>query len=124
MSQVHSTFKVFISTPVDGKLDPSVAEDVRKFFTDNGDKYDAKSVGIEYLEQTDKLVLSIGYVELSNPLRSSVKLDCVSLGRLALNAEEIEAALGAAAAKVQDVICHEFYVNDGEFFMILLSLTP
>lgn len=122
MSQVHSQFKVFISTPVDSKLDPAVADDVRKFFTDNGDKYDAKSVGIEYLEDEDKLVLSIGYVELTNPLRASVKLNCVSLGQLELNAEVIQAAMADAASKVKDVICHEFYVNDGEFFMVLLSL--
>lgn len=121
MSQVHSKFKVFISTPVEGKLDPAIAAEVSKFFSDHQDTLIPKSVGIEYLEQTNNLVLSIGYVEGKHD--STVKLDCVSLGNLALDAKVIEEALAAAASKVPNVICHEFYVDDGHFFLVLLSLT-
>lgn len=119
MSQVHSKFKVFFSTPVDGKLDPQTIDEAREFFSHAGRT--AKSVGIEYVEETDKLVLSLGYSE-EGTVPMPVKLDCVSLGNLPLESQRIEAAMEDAASKAKNVICHEFYVDDGEFFIVLLSL--
>lgn len=113
----HSQFKVFISTPIDGVLDPAVAAEVSAFVEAN--KVAAKSVGIEYLEQADKLVLSLGYS--TEEVHTPVKLTCVSLGRLPLEAEPIEKAMAVAAEVTQNVICHEFYVDDAEFYVILLS---
>lgn len=123
MSQVHSKFKVFVCTPVDSKLDPDTVAEATKFFADRKQTLAPKSLGIEYLEQTNQLVMSLGYVEENLPTpHPTVKIDCVSLGRLIVSEAVVEAAMEDAASKVKNVICHEFYVDDGEFFMVLLSL--
>jgi hypothetical protein len=120
MSQVHSKFKAFICSPVNSQLDPKVIAEAAEFFQQPGRV--ARSIGIEYLEQPDKLVLSIGYSEEPGAAAQPIKIECVSLGRLTLESQVIEAAMEAAASKAQNVICHEFYVDDAEFFMVLLSL--
>lgn len=124
MSQTHSKFKVFICTPVDGKLDPKTIEDAQTFFLARRESLSPKSLGIEYIEDTHQLVMSIGYgIETGlDQQHPPIKISCVSLGKLVMQTAVIEDAMEEAASKVKNVICHEFYVDEGESFMVLLSL--
>jgi hypothetical protein len=121
-NQAHSKFKVFIFPPSDTDAVPTnVLEEVCQFVADSG--VAPKSVGIEYLEGKEtkgdeKIVLSLGYRD--DEPGYPVDLQCVSLGKLALDPEAIGKAL-RSAAEYRNVICHEFYVTDeGEFFLVLL----
>lgn len=120
MSQSHSNFKVFISTPsASDELSPEVCAEVSRFAADN--LVAARSIGIEFVEAQNKLVLSLGYTKGDEP-SFPIKLQCVPLGKLALDADVIGNAISAAVANVKDVICHEFYVDrEGEFFLVLMS---
>lgn len=122
MSQVHSKFKVFFSNPVDRKLDPQTIKAAQDFFSARNTAIAPKSLGIEFDEETRQLVLSIGYVEEASTPHPPIQISCVSLGKLARQTAVIEAAMEEAAEKVENVICHEFYIEDGEFFIVLLSL--
>lgn len=119
MSQSHSKFMIFTSTPLsDGSLDPEFAEAVCQAL--QAGNLAPKSVGIEYVESQDTLVLSIGHGDGSEP-GYPVKLTCVPLGMLPTD-QRLGAAMTEAAASVPNVICHEFYVNRHEqFFLVLLS---
>lgn len=75
MSQVHSKFKTFICTPVNGQLDPKVIAEAAEFFQQPARI--ARSIGIEYVEQADKLVLSIGYSEEPTASPQPIKIECV-----------------------------------------------
>lgn len=118
MIQVHSKFMIFTSTPMpDGSLDPefgaSVCEALRAA------NLAPKSVGIEYVESQDLIVLSIGYG--SSEPGYPVKLTCIPLGTVPAD-QRLGTAMSEAAAQVDNVICHEFYVNKHEcFFLVLLS---
>jgi hypothetical protein len=118
--QVHDKFKVFIP-------EENIAYDeaMRRLgnmvasWSAEG-KVAPKSVGIEYLEGPKRLVLSIGYKD--NEKGYPVKLTSKSLGKPQLFPDAIEAVMSKAAADVQNVICHEFFVTgDGEFVMVLMS---
>jgi hypothetical protein len=119
-AQEHSKFKVFI--PEDNLSNPQAMRllaNMVEGFTKDG-KIAAKSLGIEYLEGEKRLVLSLGYRDDEPGYQA--KITSVSLGKLNLRPEEIEAAMSKAAEGVENVICHEFYVTgDGEFVMVLLS---
>src|SRR5271157_3676085 len=116
--QVHSKFKVFI--PASGvpyadamsQLSAKVEE-----FTSH-DNVAAKSVGVEYMEGTKQLILSVGYRDDEPGYKA--KLVSISLGtHIRLEPELIEAAMTKAAEGVENVICHEFFVTDeGEFVMV------
>ena len=80
----------------------------------------AKSVGIEYLESQKKIILTVGYDDTETGY--SVKIQPIKLGKLELNPAVISQAMEAAAATVDGVICHEFYVTeDGEFVMVVMT---
>lgn len=114
MEQFHSKFKVFVVTP-DKNTTDGIPQDLH--LTMNGfialNKVAVKSVGVEYVESIDKIVISLGYAE--NQESYSVVLQTVMLGKLDLFAnlnEALEQALEKAANTQDDsVICHEFYVN-------------
>ncbi len=117
-TQSHSQFKVFTGAPVHGALPAEVLADFEAFTKDGN--VAAKSIGVEYDERTNKLVLSLGYRD--DEPGYPVSLKCVSIGILEVVPETIAAALSAAAAAEKGVICHEFYIAaDGEFFVVFLS---
>src|SRR5271166_295265 len=99
-AQTHNKFKVFVGSALGGILNQIDA------FTKEG-KIAAKSLGVEYLESTSRLVLSIGYRD--DETGYPVKITSRSLGKLNVESPaEIEAAMEGAASDVQNVICHEF----------------
>lgn len=120
MDQYHNKFKVFI--PEAGlpyaEAMKQLSGQVADFTKDR--KVAPKSVGIEYLESAQRLVLSLGYRD--DETGYPVALASISLGKLTLAPEAIEQKMSAAAETVKNVLCHEFFVTgDGEFVMVLLS---
>jgi hypothetical protein len=122
MSQVHSQFQVFTSDS-----NPSLADSFNKLkmeierFTAKGDLA-PKSIGVEYLEHTHQIVMSLGYTEGTEP-GYTVRLTALDIGRFEPNdTKGIANAMSKAALTVENTICHEFYVSeDNEFTMILMS---
>ena len=76
--QVHTSFKVFCG-PVEGKASiASVARKVEAFVRRS--KIAPKSIGVEYLEATRQIVLSLGFCE--NEEAYDIKLTAIPLGKL------------------------------------------
>src|SRR5262245_3383030 len=110
--QVHGKFKVFSGTLGPGNTIDSIARDVEAWV--HTAKVASKSIGIEYIESTGSIILSIGYRD--DEAGYDVKLSSAELGHIdSLDAKgraKIEKAMAAASAKVKNVICHELYVTD------------
>lgn len=118
--QVHSKFAVILSTPGSNNPAAELSAGVERFSRENPSKA-VKSVGVEYLEGSAQAVLSLGYVEGAG---YPVRLHVTSIGRFGdpLKPDAIATALEAAADKIENVICHEFYVDGtGEFFAVFLA---
>ena len=116
-SQIHTKFKVFSGQPSPDGLLGGLQSTVEAFTAGKG--IAPKSLGIEYVERTGKLVLSLGYRD--DEPGYATRLTAVPLGKPATD-QEMEVAMSAAAEKVSDVICHEFFVrDDGEVVLVLLS---
>ena len=120
-NQVHTNFKVFIGAPAaDGSIG-DIAGRVASFAADS--KIAAKSIGVEYLEASKKLVITLGYRtdEAAYPIR----LHSVALGKLETLSSDfgrLEAAMAKAAEKHANVICHELYVTENQdFFLVLMT---
>jgi hypothetical protein len=120
--QVHTKFKLFT-----GPLDASgnlgaLAGQVTAWAKDA--RVAAKSIGVEFVESTKHMILSVGYRDdepaygitlASSKIGKLGKLDAAELARL-------ERAMGAAAAKIEHVICHELYVTDAnELFVVTMA---
>jgi hypothetical protein len=120
--QVHDSFKLFA-----GALDSAghlgdLAKQVSAWAA--GNKFAPKSIGIEFVESTKQVILSVGYRD--NEPGYGVKLASSKIGKLGkLDADELlrlERSMSAAAANQQDVICHELYVTDKqELYMVTMS---
>ncbi len=125
MSQAHSKFAVFASGP---GLEPMAAlallSSQAHARSVDDPKFAAKSLGVEYLERSRQLVLTIGYTEdPSYPIR----IHAENLGPFftpgaTVYPDAISKAMEkAAAAEVDDVLCHEFFATDnGSLIFVML----
>jgi hypothetical protein len=119
--QVHHKFKVFA-----GALQPdnslgSLADEISRFVSSSN--IAAKSIGVEYLEAADSLILSLGYRDDEEGY--PVKLSSVSLGKVDTAAgdfEALERKMSEASAGLSNIICHELYVTD-EHEMLMVFMT-
>ena len=120
--QVHTKFKLFT-----GSLDASgnigaLAGQVAAWAKDA--KVAPKSIGVEFVEGTKQMILSVGYRDdepgygISLASSKIGKLGKLDAGELA----QLEQAMGAAAAKIKNVICHELYVTDTrDMFVVTMA---
>jgi len=120
--QVHSKFKLFAGTlDTSGSLG-TLATEVEKFAASA--KAAPKSIGVEYLEHSKQVVVSLGYRDDEAPY--PIKLSTVSLGKVdtfsADECKKLETKMGEAAAKTPGIICHELLVTgDREFVMVFMA---
>jgi hypothetical protein len=120
--QVHSKFKLFAgSLSPDGSIG-ALAKEVEAFAKTA--RAASKSIGIEYVEHTKQVLLSLGYRD--DEPGYEITLHSVSLGKLAgTSADELakaEEKMGEAADKVEKLICHELLVTDtNELIMVFMA---
>src|SRR5262249_37721018 len=83
----------------------------------------AKSIGVEYLESAERLIITLGYRD--DEPGYPIKLTCVSLGKVKALGKDftaLEQRMMEASSQVGNIICHELYVTeDQEFLMIFMS---
>jgi hypothetical protein len=119
--QEHSKFKVFVGTLTKSKSIGTLANRVAKFAGDQ--QIAAKSIGVEYLESSGQLLISLGYRD-DEPYYP-IQLHCTRVGKLdALGSDHsaLEQAMEKAAQKHSNIICHELYATDDhELLMILMT---
>src|SRR3954469_181841 len=112
-AQVHDQFKVFVANVAGSDSGiASIAEKVARFTRENN--IAAKSIGVEYLEAAQRLVVTLGY--RTGDEHYPVTLKPVSLGNAGAWEEggdfaELERRMGDAAASVEKIICHELFVT-------------
>jgi len=119
--QVHTQFKVFVGELASDRSIGDLGDKVAAFAKNEG--VAAKSIGVEYLESLQKVVVTLGYRTDEKPY--PIRLQSVPLGRLEALAGDfsaLESAMAAAAEKYANVICHELYVTENQdFFLVLMT---
>jgi len=119
MSQVHNKFKLFEVNFSEGKLTVKDKKEFLSFL--NGAKTVAKSVGVEFLEESNTLLVSFGYSEKKNATNYDLVVKKVGTFENSSSLPKLEASLEKIASKLQNVICHEFFVdNNKNFFAFFL----
>lgn len=117
-NQEHGKFKVFA-----GKLDSNnglgdLAEKVSVFASEN--KIAAKSIGVEYLESAESLIITLGYRD--DETYYPIKLETVALGKMSELGQDfsaLEQKMEEASSQVGNIICHELYVTDDKDFLMV-----
>lgn len=109
-----------------GKLEPGhsiakLAEQVEQFAAQA--KAAPKSIGVEYLEHSATVVVTLGYRD--DEPAYPIKLHVVSLGKASsldsADLHRLELQMEQAAAKLTNVICHELFITeDDEFLMVVM----
>lgn len=119
--QEHSRFKVFVGMLTKSKSIGVLANKVARFADEQ--KIAAKSIGVEYLESSGQLLITLGYRE-DEPYYP-IQLHCTRLGKLDVLSGDytvLEEAMDKAAQKHSNVICHELYATeDHELLMIVMT---
>ncbi len=119
--QVHDRFKVFMGPlALDRTLGP-LADEVAAFAAREG--VAAKSIGVEFLEGLGQVVVSLGYSTSEAPY--PIRLHTTLLGKIDVFGKDftaLEAAMGAAAAEKNNIICHELYLTgSGDIFLVVMT---
>lgn len=119
MSQVHSKFKVFYGSPDPSNPVGNLGKEIEDFVKES--KVAAKSIGVEYLEATKHLVMTLGYADDQDC--TPVKVSAVNLGYIDIEHEitKLEKKMAEAANNLHGIICHELYITEeNEFFMVFM----
>lgn len=119
MNQIHTKFKIFRSKLPEDKSIQHLKEEIEKFVNEN--QVSPKSIGVEYLEDTKQLIMTLGYRDDQSP--HSITIESVYIGRLdnEVDTSAIEQLMIQAADKQHNIICHELYITDNqEFFMVFM----
>lgn len=120
MSQVHNKFKVFAGDPAADHGIGNLGSQIEKFVEDA--KIAPKSIGVEYLEHSKRLIMTLGYADDQPAI--SVRIACVNLGKVNTTSDDfaaLEQSMMAEAERQEHVICHELYITDeDEFFMVFM----
>jgi hypothetical protein len=120
-NQTHGKFKVFA-----GKLGANnelgeLADKVSAFAADN--KIAAKSIGVEYLEASESLIITLGYRD--DEEHYPIKLETFNLGKMDNIGQDfsaLEQKMSDASQSVNNIICHELFVTeDKEFLMVFMT---
>jgi hypothetical protein len=112
MKQIHDQFKLFIGEEVDFAPLLKQAEQ----YADRKEVF-AKSIGIAYLGNHDKVILTLGFSESilgdsETEIHYGINLDVVSLNvMLEENIHILEKMIGDASDTFKDILCHELLVN-------------
>jgi hypothetical protein len=120
MDQIHTKFKVFTGPLAADKTIGPLGKEIETFVSQG--HIAAKSIGVEYLEHTRRLVMTLGYRD--DQAGYPVKIHCTRIGKIDTNTDftKLEQAMGAAAAAARNVLCHELYITeDDEFYMVLMT---
>lgn len=121
--QEHHHFKIFSGTLDKNDSLGRLADEVASFVAEQ--KVAAKSIGVEYLETTKRLIITLGY--RTDEEFYPVRLTSVSLGKIEDLARrddfsQLEMAIREASKKVDRIICHELYITEEhEFLMVFMS---
>jgi hypothetical protein len=120
--QVHNKFKLFGGTlDGDGSI-ATLAGQAAKWA--GGANVAPKSIGVEYLESSKRVVLSIGYRD--DEPGYAIKLHTVPITRIGKlddpDVTRIEREMEKACTKLQRIICHELYVTEtGDLTMVFMT---
>jgi len=119
--QVHDKFKIFTGVlQPDGSIGP-LADEISRYVSES--KIAPKSIGIEYLESAERLIVSLGYRDDEDGY--PVTLHSISLGKLNTSGADLNALerkMAQASAGVPNIICHELYITgEQEMFMIFMT---
>lgn len=119
--QVHTEFRVFAGKARKGNPIAGLAAKVEAFVT--AEKIAPKSIGVEYLEATREVILSLGYRRDVSPYQ--ISLIARPIGMLTDTKRKtlagLEARMSEEAASLRNVICHELLVTEtGELTMVFM----
>lgn len=120
-NQTHGKFKVFAGKLNENNELGELAKSISQFATDN--KIAAKSIGVEYLESAESLIITLGY--RTDEEHYAIKLETINLGKIT-NVEQdfsnLEKKMSEAAQTVENIICHELFVTeDKDFLMVFMT---
>lgn len=120
MSQIHNRFKVFAGDPAEDHGIGNLGNQIEQFV--EASKIAPKSIGVEYLEHSKRLIMTLGYADDQPAVL--VRIACVNLGKVNTTDSDfsaLEQAMMQEAEHQQNVICHELYITDeDEFFMVFM----
>jgi hypothetical protein len=116
-NQSHNKFKMFTAEYAKGIGLDLLLRKVEKWVADN--KVAPKSIGIEFLEESKTLIMSIGYRQDE---KYEISLTTALVGKLDINnLAGCEKEVEAAVSKLNTIICHELFVTDtGLLHMIFM----
>jgi hypothetical protein len=116
--QVHGKFKVFAGPLNEDNSIGTLASDISNFVREAG--VAAKSIGVEYLESADRLIITLGYRDDEDGY--PVKVTSVSLGKIEMLGDDfskLEQAMSEASTQHSNIICHELYITEEHDFMMI-----
>lgn len=116
----HNRFKLFTGEMKNDKHLGDLRSTIENYISSNN--IAPKSIGIEYLEKQQRVIITLGYS--IDEKGYGAKLELASLGKIDIDSNDfssLERSIEKAASERNGIICHELFIDeDGEFYMIFM----
>lgn len=109
-TQAHNHFKFFQLQFENNKIEEEGKNQLVKFL--NGNDIIAKSVGIEHLDNDQKVIICIGYAIEENNKTFDIELKKIGKFEGDSSLSSLEGAMNKAASSYTNIICHEFFIDE------------
>lgn len=115
----HNEFKLFTAKYNNGKGLKPLLNKIMKW--SGSQNIEARSIGVEYLEGKDMLLMSLGFVLSNKP--HPITLKSVKMGVLDLDdLDGMNLKMSHQAEDEEGVICHELFVTGDDSLTLIFML--
>lgn len=120
MSQSHSKFKLFTRAFTSPTSISDLGKDIESWVAKA--KVAPKSIGVEYLEESKDLVVSIGYSDDQPAYNVTIRSELIGKFDPKGDLSKLEEKLGAVADGLKNVICHELTITETKDLYAILMI--
>ncbi len=109
-TQTHNHFKFFQVEFKNNRIEEEAKEQLKSFL--NGNDIIAKSVGIEHLDNDQKVIICIGYIKEEN--NKTFDVEVIKIGKFEGYSSllSLEETMNKTASSYSNIICHEFFIDE------------
>jgi len=117
--QEHTKFEVFTKEFKSEDSINQILSDIENWIKEK--KVASKSIGVEFLEKANYIVMSLGYRDDEDAYNVKLKSSLIDKIEVGADYTQLEKKMSETASKLSNIICHELFITGtNDFYMVFM----